>query len=232
MDFKWLETCVYHLKWFEKMKKWSKNATFICFQNGNPPLANHLMEFHQIGCTVLLKYIYLRYPPPRVFENDKKSRQNLQNDGNMIKLGYFWMESDGTKHAIKSYGLNNIYLPFYFIQKGWETTGIWVRVFWITKYGNFSCFLMESDKTKHAMKFLDLKNLGLPLYIGQKGSETTETVCFDGNCCIRAAINAINRLWHMQFLPKWYTYLGNPVQIYAFHNARYIFIRKEFDLPN
>ena len=124
--------------------------------------------------------------------------------------------------------LKHSYLPFYFIQKGSETIGISVQACETSKYGYFSHFWMESDKINVAIEFPDLNNLGLPLYFSQKDSETTQICCFDRNYCIRHAINAINGLWHMQFLLKWYTCLCIPAQICLFHNARLFVVWKKF----
>ncbi len=83
---------------------------------------------------------------------------------------------------------------------------------------------MEFHGTKHAIELYNLENIYLQFYFSQKGAETTEISCFDGNYCIREAINAIIGLWHRQFSPKWYTYLWIPDHIYVLHNARYSFV--------
>ena len=46
----------------------------------------------------------------------------------------------------------------------------------ITKYGNFIHFLSEFCKTKLAIEFYDLENIGIPPYMMHNEAETIEKV--------------------------------------------------------
>ena len=85
--------------------------------------------------------------------------------------------------------------------------------------GKFSHFLMEFYKTKHAIKFYDLENICLQLYIMQKEPETTKILRFDGIFQIRHAKTPKEKRLgfgsHLGHFHPWWRgdKLGNPLKV-------------------